>query len=118
MMALKHYSTLLFCLLLTLGQAQKKRNKAIEKSPTSTNEKAYTGFFDFSYNAVNGSIVLKIEKSTQLDQPFLYVNGLSAGIGSNDIGLDRGHRKRARVISKMGDKIMMVQPNLDYRSNW
>lgn len=118
MMALKHYSTLLFCLLLTLGQAQKKRNKTIEKSAISTNEKAYTGFFDFSYNAANGSIVLKIEKSTQLDQPFLYVNGLSAGIGSNDIGLDRGQLGNERVVhfTKMGDKIMLIQPNLDYRS--
>ena len=53
-----------------------------------------------------------------MEEPFLYVNGLSAGIGSNDIGLDRGQLGNERVVhfSKMGNKIMMVQPNLDYRS--
>ena len=52
--------------------------------------KAYAGFFDFNYDESTGSIYLKIDKATQLESPFLYVNGLSAGIGSNDIGLDRG----------------------------
>ena len=49
---------------------------------------------------------------------FLYINGLSAGIGSNDIGLDRGQLGNERVVhfTKMGNKLMLVQPNLDYRS--
>ena len=61
---------------------------------------------------------MKIDRKRQLEQPFLYVNGLSAGIGSNDIGLDRGQLGNERIVhfSKMGNKIMMVQPNLDYRS--
>ena len=61
---------------------------------------------------------MKIDRKRQMEEPFLYVNGLSAGIGSNDIGLDRGQLGNERVVhfSKMGNKIMMVQPNLDYRS--
>ena len=120
MMSLKQLSTLLFCLFLVVGQAQKKRNKSKEQSPLSSavKGKAYAGFFDFNYDESTGSIYLKIDKATQLESPFLYVNGLSAGIGSNDIGLDCGQLGNERVVhfSKMGDKIMMVQPNLDYRS--
>ena len=119
-MSLKQLFTFLFCLFLVVGQAQKKRNTSKEQPPLSNIDKgkAYAGFFDFNYDESTGSIYLKIDKATQLESPFLYVNGLSAGIGSNDIGLDRGQLGNERVVhfTKMGDKIMMVQPNLDYRS--
>lgn len=78
----------------------------------------FEGFFDFTYNLETGKVHLKIDRHQQLETPFLYVNGLSAGIGSNDIGLDRGQLGQQRIVhfKKMGDKLMLIQPNLRYRS--
>ncbi len=44
---------------------------------------------------------------------------MSAGIGSNDIGLDRGQLGNERVVyfSKTGNKLLLIQPNLKYRTS-
>jgi len=75
------------------------------------------GFFDFEYDDTSGEMLLHIS-AHQLDIEFLYVNSLSAGIGSNDIGLDRGQLGEERIVKlkRAGDKILMIQPNLDYRA--
>ena len=74
-----------------MGQAQNKRRRT-NKTAVETNatKKSYPGFFDFSYDEADGRILLQVNRTTQMEQAFLYINGLSAGIGSNDIGLDRG----------------------------
>ncbi|WP_233555455.1 zinc-dependent metalloprotease [Pontibacter oryzae] len=75
----------------------------------------YFGFFPFYYDDETGKIWLEIDK---LNQEFLYVNSLPAGLGSNDIGLDRGQLGGERVVyfSRQGPKVMLVQPNLAYRA--
>ena len=102
-----------------IGQAQNKRRK-INKTAveTTATKKSYPGFFDFSYDEADGRILLQVNRATQIEKAFLYINGLSAGIGSNDIGLDRGQLGNERVVhfTKMGNKLMLVQPNLNYRS--
>ena len=79
------------------------------------NLKPYTGYFDFYYEESTDKIYLKVEK---LNEEFLYVNSLSSGVGSNDIGLDRGQLDRERVVffKKAGNKLLLVQPNLDFRA--
>jgi len=49
--------------------------------------KKYEGFFNYYWDAKEGKIWIHVDK---LDKEFLYVNSLAAGVGSNDIGLDRG----------------------------
>lgn len=58
---------------------------------------------------------LEVDK---INQEFLYVNSLAAGIGSNDIGLDRGQLGGERVVKfeKHGNKLLLIQPNYDYRA--
>jgi len=75
------------------------------------------GFFDFEYDDSSGEFLLHISED-KLDKEFLYVNSLSAGIGSNDIGLDRGQLGDERLVKlkRTGDKILLIQPNLDYRA--
>jgi hypothetical protein len=74
------------------------------------------GFFNYEIGT-DGKLELQIS-SSQLNEEFLYVNSLSAGIGSNDIGLDRGQLGSTRVVKfiKAGNKILLVEPNLDYRA--
>ncbi|MFT6995269.1 MAG: hypothetical protein ACJA1P_002013, partial [Maribacter sp.] len=75
----------------------------------------YEGLFDFYYDAMNDKIFLEVDK---LDQDFLYVYSLSSGIGSNDIGLDRGQLGNEQVVhfKKAGNKLLLVQPNLKFRA--
>ncbi|WP_419211173.1 zinc-dependent metalloprotease [Maribacter sp. X9] len=75
----------------------------------------YEGLFDFYYDEDNDKIYLEVNT---LNKEFLYVYSLSSGIGSNDIGLDRGQLGDEQVVyfKKAGNKLMLVQPNLKYRA--
>ncbi len=75
----------------------------------------YEGYFTFYYDENKDKIFLQVEN---LEREFLYVNALSEGIGSNDIGLDRGQLGNTRVVKfiKAGNKLLLVQPNQDYRA--
>lgn len=76
------------------------------------------GFVDFEYTEEDGKVKIFIPEN-RLGQEFLYVNSLSAGIGSNDIGLDRGQLGSEHIVKfiRTGDKVLMIQPNQDYRAN-
>ena len=75
----------------------------------------YNGFFNFYYEEAQDKIYLQVK---DLDKEFLYVNSLSNGIGSNDIGLDRGQLGDDRVVKfqKAGNKLLLIQPNQSYRA--
>ncbi len=77
--------------------------------------KKYEGYFNFYYDENGGKMWLEIDK---LDSEILYQTSLPAGLGSNDIGLDRGLLGDTRIIKfiRNGRKTMMVQPNYDYRA--
>ena len=78
--------------------------------------KNYKGFFNFTYDESKDKITLEVDK---LDTEFLYVNSLATGVGSNDIGLDRGQLGNERVVKfvKAGNKLLLVQPNQNFRAN-
>jgi hypothetical protein len=73
------------------------------------------GFFPLYWDERSGALLLEIPR---LDSDVLLATGLSAGLGSNDIGLDRGQEGGGRIVSfhRAGPKILMVQPNLNFRS--
>ena len=77
--------------------------------------KKYEGFLNFYWDENAGKVWLEI---SNLETEFLYVNSLPAGLGSNDVGLDRGLLGGDRVVrfNKVGRKILLVQPNYDYRA--
>jgi hypothetical protein len=91
---------------LTSAQSISDRTSGMEK---------YEGYFDFWWDDDSGKIWLEIDK---LDEEFLYVNSLAAGAGSNDIGLDRSQLGNTRVVkfTRVGPKILMIQPNYDFRA--
>jgi hypothetical protein len=74
------------------------------------------GYFDFYYDQQQDKIYLKIE---QFDQPFLFQSSLPQGIGSNDIGLDRGQLGDTRLVKfeRYGNKVMLKQLNTAYRAS-
>ena len=84
-----------------------------EISDKTSGMKKFEGFFNFYYDDKTDKIYLELDK---LDSEFLYVQSLAAGVGSNDIGLDRNQMGRERVVKfiRRGPKILLVQPNYSY----
>jgi hypothetical protein len=74
------------------------------------------GYFPLYWDERTGSLFLEIPR---FDTDFLYTSGLAAGLGSNDIGLDRGLEGSAHVVSfqRIGPKVLLVQGNDSFRSS-
>jgi len=74
------------------------------------------GFFPLYWEERTGSLFIEIPR---LDTDVLMNTGLAAGLGSNDIGLDRGSGGGARIVSfqRVGPRVLMVQPNMSFRSS-
>jgi hypothetical protein len=94
------------------AQSTQSSSKIADKTK---NMKRFDGYFTFWWDATNGKIWLLVDK---FDKEFLYVNSLPAGLGSNDIGLDRGLIGGTRIVAfnKVGKKLLLVQPNYSYRA--
>ena len=73
------------------------------------------GFLPYYWDAKKGKVYLEIK---QFDTELLYYPSLAQGIGSNDIGLDRGRLGQEHVIKfqRVGNKILMLEPNYGYRA--
>lgn len=89
-------------------------------TPVTISEKVasmqkFPGYFNFYRDEKEGKLWLEIDK---LETEFLYIHSLPAGLGSNDIGLDRSQLGRTRVVKfvKSGPKILLMQPNYNFRA--
>lgn len=73
------------------------------------------GYFPLYWDPKAGKLWLEIDT---FEREFLYVVGLPAGIGSNDIGLDRGQLGPSRLVrfERSGPKVLLVQLNYDFRA--
>src|SRR5262245_58793260 len=76
------------------AQQQQQRPAAPQSVEDRTSGmKKLDGYFPLYWDERTGSLFLEIPR---FDADFLYSNGLSAGLGSNDIGLDRGTGRGSR----------------------
>ncbi|MEO0788101.1 MAG: zinc-dependent metalloprotease [Bacteroidota bacterium] len=73
------------------------------------------GFFTTYWDEQGGRILMEI---SQWEEDFLYVNSLTAGLGSNDIGLDRNQLGDNRVVrfEHSGPRVLLVERNMSYRA--
>src|SRR5882762_1445919 len=73
------------------------------------------GYFDLYWDVKQGKLWLEIDK---WNSEFLYQSGLPAGVGSNDIGLDRGQLGTTRVVrfERSGPKVLLIEENLNFRA--
>jgi hypothetical protein len=86
--------------------AIEEKTKEMKKQP---------GFLNFFWEESSGKIWLEINK---LNTEILYQQSLPAGLGSNDIGLDRGLLGETKIVKfiRVGRKILMIAPNYAYRA--
>jgi len=92
----------------------------IHAQPQSISKKTsgmhrFPGYFTFHWDAKEGKIWLEIDK---FNSEFLYVNSLPAGLGSEDVGLDRSQLGKTRIVKfqRIGPKVLLIQPNYSFRA--
>jgi len=104
-------TTFLFLLCGPLGaQAQAP---TIEEKTRGMEE--MEGFFTIYWEEDTGHLYWEIDR---WESEFLYAVGLSSGLGSNAVGLDRGQRGRDHILvaRRIGPRVLLVEPNYRYRA--
>jgi hypothetical protein len=73
------------------------------------------GLFPLYWEPAAGKLWMQLDR---FDAEFLYVMSMPGGLGSNDIGLDRGLLGGGRVVSfqRSGRKVLMTEPNYEFRA--
>jgi hypothetical protein len=105
-------------LLLAQNPAHKDASKALPTIAEKTAAmQSFPGFFTDYWDAREGTLWLRIENS-KLDTPFILFESLPSGVGSNDIGLDRGEPGESYVVhfERSGKQIFLVAENENYRA--
>src|SRR5689334_24193916 len=105
---MRRLGILVVLLLASVAHAQSiaDKVKGMEKFP---------GFFTFYWDAKAGKLWLEIDK---WNSEFLYVESLPAGIGPNDIGLDRGQLGQSSILrfDRSGPRALLAAPNHYFRA--
>src|SRR3990167_8855006 len=110
-----------FC-LLACGPALAKGEP---EAPASLGETvkgmtAAPGFLDLYVDKETGHVfaALPAPGADGVSVRFIYSTGLTAGLGSNPIGLDRGNASSGEIVRfrKIGDKVIAEQENWRYRA--
>lgn len=113
---------LLACLFLITSPAVIAQTTAAEtEKPVSFAEKIkdlelMDGFFDLYWDQDKGQLLLKIDS---MGDEFIYQSSLARGVGSNDLGLDRGQLGETKLVEfyRSGPKILLIEKNTNYRAN-
>ena len=84
-------------------------------TPTLSGMQHQDGFVDLHWNEQTGRLYFGIEA---FDQQMIYQAGLARGVGSNDIGLDRGQLGATRIVhfERVGPRVLLVEDNTSYRA--
>ncbi|PTX42914.1 uncharacterized protein DUF5117 [Christiangramia gaetbulicola] len=100
------------CIILAFSISFAMKAQFLEKKEDL---QKYEGYFNFHYNEKEDEIYLEVDS---LETEFLYTHFLTTGVGSNDIGLDRGQLGGEAVVKfqKAGNKLLLIQPNQNYRA--
>lgn len=73
------------------------------------------GFVGLVHDQTSGKTYLKIDN---LGEEFIYQSSLPSGLGSNDIGLDRGQLGDTRLVvfERFSNKVLLTQKPTDFRA--
>lgn len=76
----------------------------------------HDGFIPFYFDERGGRLLFEVGR---IDQDFLYTYYLATGLGSNDIGLDRGSTGGQAVVrfQRFGPRLFLVRRNLSFRAS-
>jgi Met-zincin/Domain of unknown function (DUF5117) len=112
-------TTLCVCVLLPSAVSLRAQSATAPVTPSIEKKTEgmtkLNGYFPLYWDSAGGNLWLEIPR---FDTDFLYITGLAAGLGSNDIGLDRGQAGDAAIVyfERVGPKVFLVRRNEDFRS--
>lgn len=109
------FTTLLLINHTSAVQPEKAESLAQTISEKTTGMQEYPGFFTYYWDNKNGKLWLEID---QFEVEFLYVHSLTAGVGSNDIGLDRTQLGGTHLVTleRIGPKVLLTEKNYSFRA--
>jgi len=98
---------------LVASQGGAQRTQTVEERTAGMRK--LDGFFPLYWEESAGRLWMEIPR---FNTEVLYFTGHASGLGSNDIGLDRGALSGSRIIffERVGPRVLMVQPNYQYRA--
>src|SRR5688572_1050403 len=115
-------SAILGCPAIALAQSQAQESQPPPRpgrlasiAERTKNFQKIDGFYPLYWDDAAGTLYLEIPR---LNEEVLYQSGLAAGLGSNDIGLDRAQLGSTKIVKfeRVGTRILMVQPNYQHRA--
>lgn len=109
----KHFSVVLVACIVLAGMVSSANAKDI---PEFTEDmQRHDGFFSFYYDAAADKVYLEVPRQSP---EFIFQSSLPRGIGSNDIGLDRGQLGTTRLaqFSVHGKRALLTEKNTTYRA--
>ncbi len=109
----------LFALLCIAACGARSGSEIAPPADTAADEsplERMPGFVDLYWQEGTGKLLIGV---SELDTPFLYQSSLARGVGSNDLGLDRGQLGPTRIVRfvKSGPRVLLMADNLDYRAD-
>ncbi len=91
------------------------RDAASDGGASADDYEVLDGFVTLYWDEQQGRLLLGVD---EFDTAMLYQSSLPRGVGSNDLGLDRGQLGATRIVRfvRSGPKILLIADNLDYRA--
>jgi hypothetical protein len=120
--AMRFFATIVACFLLVAGPAvtQAAAAKAKTLAEQVAGLEALPGFLDLyvDKDAAKVLAMLPAPGADGVSVRFIYSTGLTAGLGSNPVGLDRGNASSGEIVRfrKIGAKVIAEQENWRYRA--
>ena len=73
------------------------------------------GFIDLYWNTRDGRLLMQVDPA---GGEFIYQSSLARGVGSNDLGLDRGQLGATRLVEffRSGPKVLLIEKNTGFRA--
>ncbi|MBT8072004.1 MAG: zinc-dependent metalloprotease [Gammaproteobacteria bacterium] len=111
------------CFVLLMGSqfAFAKQTGDVGEQAVSIKEKTsglvhMPGFLDLYWDERQGRLLLRIDN---MGQEIIYQSSMARGVGSNDLGLDRGQLGATRLVEffRSGPKVLLIENNTRYRAS-
>jgi len=108
-MNFKRYLGLVFVFISTMSFAEQSFKDFVKGKELNK------GYYSFYYDKSKAQVFLEVKDTSDA---FIFQSSLPHGIGSNDIGLDRGQLGDTRLVQfeRVGDKVLLRQLNTYYRA--
>src|SRR3954467_13020106 len=107
-----------FCMLAVdvVAEDPGKSAEVVSIAKKTAGMKRMDGLFPLDWDARSGKMYLEIGS---FNKDFLMLDSLPYGVGSSELGLERGQLGRGRVVRfyRSGSKVLLIEPNLNYRSS-